>query len=294
MNRVKNGRRWLLIILLIASVLAPLAINWLFRQQAPFELLVPLWNAGDALSYLSSLLGVCASFIAIVWTGQQDRLARAEDRRLAALPCLTLNEVGESGEAGDIAFEKLQKMHLKDIVLKKFNINCPLSVVWLSENLHASYPSKLTVKQLEVVKEGLDIPIITNSGHELSGYRVSYCKLMKVENCGIGPAINSRVFLRGKKISSDNVEDKQLNTAPLTLPVNGLAYLLLVIEDRMALRDKSSSLVIRYEDVYGDTYEEVFSFGMKKVVLPGHEGPQLSFYFSQEIKTELLKGSSFN
>ena len=56
-------RNWIvMVILLILIIVGPLAINWLFKQKAPIEVLVAEWDASAALGYYGAVIGAAIAY----------------------------------------------------------------------------------------------------------------------------------------------------------------------------------------------------------------------------------------
>ena len=84
-------RNWIvMVILLILIIVGPLAINWLFKQKAPIEVLVAEWDASAALGYYGAVIGAAIAVYGVFLTIRYSQKNYKEDVRNRTLPYITL------------------------------------------------------------------------------------------------------------------------------------------------------------------------------------------------------------
>lgn len=75
-------RNWIvMVILLILIIVGPLAINWLFKQKAPIEVLVAEWDASAALGYYGAVIGAAIAVYGVFLTIRYSQKNYKEDVR---------------------------------------------------------------------------------------------------------------------------------------------------------------------------------------------------------------------
>lgn len=91
-----NYRKWghILFIVIVLSVLGVLATHVLFKMPAVNSWLIPEWSAGDALTYVGTILAALIAAGGIYITLQDNRNENAEQQRKAVLPLVGITILG--------------------------------------------------------------------------------------------------------------------------------------------------------------------------------------------------------
>lgn len=270
MHREKESdkhAKWFAAICLVASILIPLIIQFLFSLNAPLPFFVAQWSAGDMLGYCAGIGGAAATIIAVVMTIREEREGRIETQRLASIPCIAL-DLPDSIERVRSALSAM-KGKMRFIIVRNGQIS-------LKDNL--------SDEQQPLVYDG---PFVT----KVDG-PIQYCTpnqavwhLVTMTNAGNGTAVNAKAWLE-KDGSAPQYNEKTLHTGPVQLLPGNSSNIFILFEDR---EDKSTlgeyTLVIDYFDVLGNQYRQSHTISIGA----GTPDAKQPTYFDMSIDQQLIE-----
>lgn len=251
-SKWKTIRPWI-----AAALSLPLAIHIVFKISAPTSIITAEWTAGEVLDYVGSLLGALATIVALRWTIVEERNGRAEEQRLAAIPCMAITSLERNTVNTLFDFNNDSNRQGSNLPSSGKYVEYELQKEYIVVSKGViTYQSRLTDEQQNKVVHGNWMPErIGENVRALVANDSIYLPLV-LHSVGNGPAINVSVHLEKNGVAptpDHNGCPSQLS--PKQLLVGNDRYVGILIDERMnPLSNGDYALVIDYCDVMGHKY----------------------------------------
>ena len=251
-SKWKTIRPWI-----VAALSLPLAIHIVFKISAPTSIITAEWSAGEILDYVGSLLGALATIVALRWTILEERNGRAEEQRLAAIPCMAITSLERNTVNSLFDFNNGSNRQDSSLPSSDKYVEYELQKEYIVVSKGViTYQSRLTDEQQNKVVHGNWMPErISENVRAVVANDSIYLPLV-LHSVGNGPAINVSVHLEKNGVaptSDHNGCPSQLS--PKQLLVGNNRYVGILIDERMnPLSNGDYALVISYCDVMGHKY----------------------------------------
>lgn len=243
-----------IIIAIIFLFAIPLAINWLFKVEAPFELLVAEWDSGDALSFYSALLASVSTIIGVYLSILYAQKNYREDERNRNKPYFALthlrsksnvnilNTIYSKKEDGLDPAELMNPPMYEEFKIERVYVDIAVTGI--------KFKSGLTDEQQKILANAG--AVWKRNGNEYTLVSENYISLpFDVENVGNGAAIDFVVTL----YKNGNAR-RGMNL--YTIKKNGSIYFHIFSECKSESIYGEYILELQYHDVIGTKYSQKY------------------------------------
>ena len=247
-------RNWIvMVILLILIIVGPLAINWLFKQKAPIEVLVAEWDASAALGYYGAVIGAAIAVYGVFLTIRYSQKNYKEDVRNRTLPFITLTMLKTK------SYKKLFPVNVienrnreKEEGYFEYKLQDYYCIL---ENGMVGYQTGLSERQQEILNNAGTKWVSSPSGGSLVVVN-DICVPIEIENVGNGTAIRLRYGLNRKGISE---KDRRYLPVISLKPENPI-LLHIFSEDCSKEINNLGEYILSfyYEDIFSNRYKQDF------------------------------------
>lgn len=247
-------RNWIvMVILLILIIVGPLAINWLFKQKAPIEVLVAEWDASAALGYYGAVIGAAIAVYGVFLTIRYSQKNYKEDVRNRTLPFITLTMLKTK------SYKKLFPVNVienrnreKEEEYFEYKLQDYYCIL---ENGMVGYQTGLSERQQEILNNAGTKWVSSPSGGSLVVVN-DICVPIEIENVGNGTAIRLRYGLNRKGISE---KDRRYLPVISLKPENPI-LLHIFSEDCSKESNNLGEYILSfyYEDIFSNRYKQDF------------------------------------
>lgn len=242
-----------MVILLILIIVGPLAINWLFKQKAPIEVLVAEWDASAALEYYGAVIGAAIAVYGVFLTIRYSQKNYKEDVRNRTLPFITLTMLKTK------SYKKLFPVNVienrnreKEEGYFEYKLQDYYCIL---ENGMVGYQTGLSERQQEILNNAGTKWVSSPSGGSLVVVN-DICVPIEIENVGNGTAIRLRYGLNKKGISE---KDRRYLPVISLKPENPI-LLHIFSEDCSKESNNLGEYILSfyYEDIFSNRYKQDF------------------------------------
>lgn len=252
-----------ILVLVVICIIAPIAINILFKWNSNIFFIEAEWSAGDALNYLGTIIAATIGIIGVFITVKYAQENYKDDILKQVLPFFALNIL-------DKKTREFSWFSDPEEIMKSIDDNCHDD----QENIYKEYKTRYVYF---VLKENQTTPKSCLSAAEKNtlennGYGVEkgsngeyiYKKKMtmsmplELENVGKGAAINVRIGFNNVK------EGNKKYLKPQNIKVGDSFYINIFSEN---IDDKvigEYMLEVIYEDIYQNCYNQVYEIKIEK------------------------------
>jgi len=262
--------RMIIFLATIFLFIIPVAINCLFKIKAPIELLAAEWEAGDALSFYSTLLASVATIIGVYLSIVYAQKNYREDERNRIKPYLALTHLRSKSNANilNVTYPRDEKAIDSAEIIKP-----PIYEEFRIEKVYVDitptgieFKSGLTDEQQKILATAGAVWETTASGYALVGKQ--YISLpFEVENIGNGSAIDFIIALYKKGNARRGIHI-------YTIKQNSSIYLHIFSECKTKDIYGEYILELQYRDIIGTEYSqkypisfEINNEGLLKIIM---------------------------
>ena len=218
------------------------------------------------LTYCAGMVAAIATFLAVYLTSEHDRKARREDSRLSVIPCISPTEVHRRAYPHGLMDCEEYSAHSYDELLRDvFGRKERPHAIVAEKNGGLRYCNSLKKDELDELKRVLEIGIGSREMASLQAAVGNYFFFDFLSH-GNGAAVNACFKIE----ENEDKEKKSRTTEPITLPVGDRYSILILFMSEERLR-AGGRLVLAYDDVLGNRYEQVYLYGIR--ALPYADAP---------------------
>lgn len=247
-------RNWIvMVILLILIIVGPLAINWLFKQKAPIEVLVAEWDASAALEYYGAVIGAAIAVYGVFLTIRYSQKNYKEDVRNRTLPFITLTMLKTKSYKKLFPVNAIENRNReKEEGYFEYKLQDYYCIL---ENGMVGYQTGLSERQQEILNNAGTKWVSSPSGGSLVVVN-DICVPIEIENVGNGTAIRLRYGLNKKGISE---KDRRYLPVISLKPENPI-LLHIFSEDCSKESNNLGEYILSfyYEDIFSNRYKQDF------------------------------------
>lgn len=258
-NFIVKYKWWLLVGSILFLVLIPLAINWLFKTAAPFEVFDAEWYASDALSFYGTILASVATIVGVYLSINYAQKNYREDERNRVRPYFALTHLETKRKyrwLEDVEADCGTETEQED-TSKNYEEYRPERVFVIIKKKTVDYKYELTQTQKDILATGgLKWQEIGKGAHALTS--MDYISLpFEVENVGNGAAL---CFQLG--FYAEGQEKEGLNL--FTVKTNKSLYIHIFASNIEGTLGKNYILELFYRDILGNTYSQKYPVKFEK------------------------------
>jgi hypothetical protein len=242
-----------MVILLILIIVGPLAINWLFKQKAPIEVLVAEWDASAALEYYGAVIGAAIAVYGVFLTIRYSQKNYKEDVRNRTLPFITLTMLKTKSYKKLFPVNAIENRNReKEEGYFEYKLQDYYCIL---ENGMVGYQTGLSERQQEILNNAGTKWVSSPSGGSLVVVN-DICVPIEIENVGNGTAIRLRYGLNKKGISE---KDRRYLPVISLKPENPI-LLHIFSEDCSKESNNLGEYILSfyYEDIFSNRYKQDF------------------------------------
>ena len=246
---IKKSWWKLLIFVVVFIFLIPIAINWIYEQPAPVQLLDMKWSIDAVLTFYGGIVAALIAIYGVYLTIQYTQNNYKEDVRNRALPVFAIKVLrtklrpvwGIEDETDSQRNQPGTKQGYSEYDVRDFYITV--------ENGIISYRTDWTKAQRDLLQNGG----VTKIQSRLEMQAVGFFSLPIIaESVGNGPALNVRCGFNG--VNVDHLKKK--NTTPIPVKVGDAISIHLFFENAIESSPDLGkySLELFYQDILDNRY----------------------------------------
>lgn len=242
-----------LIVLFIVFLIVPLIINWMFKLEAPGNLLIAEWDANGALAFYGTILASVATVAGVYLSIENAQRNYRKDEINKVKPYFALTHYRAHSRYNwlkDIPIDKKDKAgdSKEQDYYEEFKLQRVFAVL---EQGNAHYKERLSDNQQHLlVSKGKEW--VEKSSGNLAFESHPFISIpFEVENVGNGAAINTIIALYKK---GENREGVNL----YTIKVGDSFYFHVFCDEVVSVLDSEYLIEIAYEDITGNNYSQKY------------------------------------
>ena len=235
----------------IFIVVIPLIINVLFKIEAPCNILVAEWIAGDALSFYGTMLASASTIIGVYISIEYAQRNYRIDEANRVKPYFALthyNHHSKNSFSSILPFVQNDEIESQDVAYEEYKLE---RVYIIIEKTGIQFKDRLSSKQNQILQHG-GIEWIYQGENCYSCKPHSVVSIpIEVENVGNGAATNVVIsfYKKGEKCKGVNL---------YTIKKDGSFYFHVFCDDTDIVIGNNYVIELLYGDIIGNSYSQKY------------------------------------